>query len=126
MSTFQEKATIAAVPSLLFLALNSQFAYQLTNAVGLGTAVGGCPTPLGTVLHTVVYFLIVYALMMGDKRSSSKTKADRSLTSSLLFFAFASPTLYALTGSAGGCPDFRGVLLHSVLFFLALIGVMYL
>lgn len=124
MSTFQEKATIAAVPAVLFGLLNSQFSYQLTNAIGLSTQQGGCPTPVGTVLHTVVFFIITYLLM--GRSGSRKQKADRALTSSLIFFALASPTMYALTGSPGGCPNMRAVLLHTVVYFLALIGVMYL
>jgi len=43
--------------------------YKLTNKL-LGNVVGrlsdpsGCPTPLGLIVHSIVFGLIIYALMM--------------------------------------------------------------
>lgn len=59
-------ATIQSV--ILFLLISLPFTYKLTNGV-LGGVLGkladpsGCPTPLGLLIHSLVFGLIVYALM---------------------------------------------------------------
>ena len=53
--------------ALVFLVIASPFMYNLVQSI-LGRLVtvakGGCPTMAGLLLHTVVYGLIVYGLML--------------------------------------------------------------
>lgn len=123
MSSLASKAAIAAPAALLFLVLNTPLAYQLTNALlPAATAVERCPTAWGIVLHSMIFFLVTFLTMRGP--TPSRIKAERSLTATLLYFALSSQELYTLTGNA--CPAWGQILLHALLYFAALVGVMYL
>lgn len=64
--TTKLSATIQSV--LLFFLIANPFTYRLTNSL-LGGLLGrladpsGCPTSLGLILHSLVYGVIIYALM---------------------------------------------------------------
>jgi hypothetical protein len=64
--TQKMSATLQAV--LLFFLISNPFTYRLTNSL-LGGLTGrladpsGCPTTIGILLHSVVFGMIVYALM---------------------------------------------------------------
>lgn len=65
--TQKQSATLQAV--LLFFLISNPFTYRLTNSL-LGGLVGrlsdpsGCPTSTGILVHSAVFGLIVYALML--------------------------------------------------------------
>jgi hypothetical protein len=65
--TQKQSATLQAV--LLFFIIANPFTYRLTNSL-LGGLIGrlsdpsGCPTGLGLIVHSVVFGLIVYGLML--------------------------------------------------------------
>lgn len=65
-----DKMYSTAVLSAVFLVVSSPFAYNLTNGLGLKTTKnGGSPTTMGLILHTIIFALIVYLLMMLKKRN---------------------------------------------------------
>ncbi len=49
--------------ALLFFLIASPVTYKLTNQLIGGTAVGGCPTAFGVILHTLVFLLASYGIM---------------------------------------------------------------
>lgn len=56
--------------ALVFLVISSPFMYKTTQMIFgklFAVAVNGCPTISGLLLHTVVYGLIVYILMVLQK-----------------------------------------------------------
>lgn len=61
------KVLYSVQAAVLFLVIASPFMYNFVNMI-LGAivpvAVNGCPTLAGLVLHTVVFGLLVYVLMM--------------------------------------------------------------
>lgn len=64
--TQKQSATLQAV--LLFFLISNPFTYRLTNSllsglVGRLADPSGCPTSLGLIVHSVVFGLIVNALM---------------------------------------------------------------
>jgi hypothetical protein len=65
--TQKQAATLQAV--LLFFIIANPFTYRLTNSL-LGGLLGrladpsGCPTSTGLIVHSVVFGLIVYGLMV--------------------------------------------------------------
>jgi hypothetical protein len=63
----KDKWVVAVLGGLLFMLLSSPFLYSvfgnLFNNFGIKTAVGACPTMLGLLLHTIVFVLIVRALL---------------------------------------------------------------
>lgn len=124
MATLQQKAMISASSAVLFLAVNLPQTYKLTDSILPGKlANNGCPTSLGVFVHTLVFFLVSF-FTMGDPRINTLEKLKHSIYGTLIFFFLSSPTMYSLTGSR--CPSLQSVLLHTVLYFLALVGVMYL
>lgn len=60
----QKKVMISLFSALLFLLISSPFMYKLTNSVFAGKlASNGCPNWYGLVLHTLVFFLVVFGSM---------------------------------------------------------------
>lgn len=56
--------------AILFLIVSSPVMYRLVEAVFgrlFTVAVNGCPTTAGLVLHTIVFALLVYILMVVQK-----------------------------------------------------------
>jgi len=56
-------------------------------------------------------------------------KAQYSFIASLLFYIVANPEFYKLTGRFGGwmeCPSGKGLLVHTALFFSAMLALMTL
>lgn len=56
--------------AILFLVVSSPFMYRLVQAIFgrlFTVSVNGCPTIAGLVLHTIVFALLVYALMIVQK-----------------------------------------------------------
>ena len=65
--TQKQSATLQAV--FLFFLISNPFTYRLTNSllsglIGRLSDPSGCPTSKGIVVHSVVFGLIVYGLML--------------------------------------------------------------
>jgi hypothetical protein len=63
------KAKYSFYSALVFFLVANPETYRIVQwglgrFVGTLTSPGGCPTPLGTFIHTVIFFLIMLALMM--------------------------------------------------------------
>lgn len=72
-------------------------------------------------------------IYMADKPSTA-TKLRISLLSALIFFLIASPYAYVFTEkifgnlftvSISNCPTMNGLLLHTLVYFLVVLGLMY-
>lgn len=131
MSQLQEKLYISIFSAFLFALVSLPDTYKLTNNV-VNTYSNGCPTGNGLLLHTFVFFLLTF-LSMSMSNGSTGLKLKFSIYGALIFFLIASPAMFGLTGSIfgdsiayGGCPTISGVLLHALVFCIALTGLMYL
>ena len=134
MSSLQQKISISAGSAFLFVLVNLPQTYKLTNSIlPIQTYSQDCPTDRGLLIHTLVFFILSY-LSMGNnnKRVSNSDKTKHSLYGALIFYFFSSPTVYAVSTNSNpefandGCPTTKGLFLHSFLYFLALVFVMYL
>lgn len=134
MATLEQKVRISAGASVLFAVCSLPQVYKLTNKLLHTYNVSkGCPTSLGLLVHTAVFFGLTY-LTMAEANVDEGTKIKHSLYGSLIFFLIASPAMYSLVASvlgrgiasSSGCPTLMGLLLHTVVFCITLIGVMYL
>ena len=135
MTTLRDKVRISISSALLFLAVNLPQTYQLTNnlsPVPLINPATNCPTNLGLLSHTLVFFVVSF-ITMGDPTKKTALKIKHSLYGSLIMFLLSNPVSYTLTGSlfgpqiaTNGCPTLIGVILHSIVYCVALVGVMYL
>jgi len=65
MSTLSSglKAKYSLYSALAFFLIANPFTYRFTNSLIGSIAVGGCPTAFGLILHTVIFFFVLYGLM---------------------------------------------------------------
>lgn len=135
MSSFYEKLGISVYSGILFALINLPVTYSFTSQnvkSGIVDA-SGCPTPKGILIHTIV-FLGLSFLTMGNPLEDTMLKVKYSIYGSLLFFLFSNPVMYSITSqltngataSQSGCQTNIGVLVHTVVYAAALLGVMYL
>lgn len=138
MSTSSQKLAISIGSGVLFTLINLPQTYKLTNGIlplDLYNNNTNCPTSIGLLVHAIVFAVLTF-LSMGHDNSYENTgfKLKNTIYATLIFFLISSPTVFSLVGSvlgnwvadANGCPTTMGVLLHSVVYSLALFGVMYL
>lgn len=135
MSTLQEKLTVSAGSSALFALANLPHAYKLTSSItglNLWNNSINCPTNLGLIVHALIFFVVTF-LTMRNVNVSTKTKIKHSLFGTLLFFTISNPTMFYFTEnlfgkhiSNGGCPTITGIILHTFVYWLSLVGIMYL
>lgn len=66
--TLGQKWLFSALAALLFVLISSSFMYKLTGSLtelaGWTTSVNGCPNIGGLILHTVVFLILIYILMI--------------------------------------------------------------
>jgi len=134
-----DKWTASFMLGLLFLLIASPFTYTITNTITkyLGLEIAdptGCPYLVGTIIHALVFILLVRILLNRDnsgclKPYTSKDKWTVSVIGGLLFILISSPFLYeavnSLTSSLGfsvaekeGCPKISGLILHTLIFVI--------
>ena len=88
MATFQKKLQISAGASFLFLIINLPQTYNLTNKLlPWRTTQNGCPTHLGLLTHTLVFFIITF-LTMGNAKVKTGIKLKHSLYGTLIFLCY--------------------------------------
>ena len=140
MATKQQKAMISLLSALTFSVMSSPFILKSANKITGNNifydTLTGCKTNYGHLLATLLFFIVIYAQMfIGSKggASSNLLKLKYSLYGALIFFFLASASMYTLTGSFSssianvfGCPTALGRLLHSVVYFAILYGIMFL
>lgn len=57
------KVKFSLYSTLLFFLVANPVTYKFMNSLIGGVAVAGCPTAFGFILHSVVFFLLSYAIM---------------------------------------------------------------
>lgn len=129
MATFEKKLSISLGSAVLFILTSLPQTYLLTDRFlpdKLFDKRTNCPTLLGRLVHTAVFFALTYLSMGSVKKHGLKLKY--SIYTALIYFFLTSPELYAAVGFADykGCPTFTGILVHAVVYTAALVGVMYL
>jgi hypothetical protein len=122
----------AALGSAIFMLVSLPQLYAKTNP--LVNDDGTCPTYKSRLLHTLVFFALVLLVMkyIGKSDKPLALLCKYALFGSLLFFIMSSSEAYKLTNSLysgiadNGCPSMTGIVVHTVLFGLALFGMMHL
>ena len=67
-----KKLLISIFSGLIFLVLSKRDTYILTNSIfsqfGISTAINGCPTMAGVMIHTLVFILVTWLSMREPKK----------------------------------------------------------
>ena len=134
MATFGKKILISGSSALLFLLVNLPQVYKLTgNILSLNLYNENCPTNTGLIIHTLVFFALTY-ISMGKSDINSGIKLKHTIYGTLIFYLISSPAMFSFISSVfgnqyanmNGCPTMDGLILHGLIYCIALIGVMYL
>jgi hypothetical protein len=148
--TVIKKSLLSLVDTVFFFIISNPFTYKLVNKIfGLirpnliWDEIGGCPTTIGYFIHVLVYFLINFISMFLMKMLKMN---DLSLglmfkftfIGTLIYVLFSNNQTYKLTSgilgnvidsntiAVNGCPKNLGIILHSGVFFITLLAMMYL
>lgn len=136
MATLQEKLIICIWSAALFILVMLPQTFALTSrisTINLYDTQTNCPTNLGIIVHTVVFFILTY-LSMWRSDLSAGLKLKFSIYGTLLFYLVASPTFFSVIdyvagnhlSNENGCPSVAGVVVSAILYLLGLLGLMYL
>lgn len=135
--TLVDKARISLSVAILFIIVSHpEVAKLLNNVLPVWNNQMQCKTNFGVFIHTLLFFLLnIGQMLIGDKnneRLSLGLKVKYSFWSTLMFFVLSNEqtyklmnNLYSVAGDSG-CPNDVGIIIHSVVYFLLLVGVMYL
>jgi hypothetical protein len=131
MSTFNDKLRISIGSGVLFAMMNipqvqSFFGNKLFNSDTK------CLTDSGVIIQ-VFFFAIITFLTMGRSNISPLTKISHTTYGSLIFFFVSNPVTYKFISSlfgnwasnSYGCPTFQRAMLHTIIYIIILISVMY-
>ena len=133
MTTLQKKIEISIYSGLIFLIVNLPDTYKLTSNIFDIKTYNKCPTKFGLVLHTIIFACLTYLSMYKSKKDIG-IKIKHTIYGTLIYYLLSSHGIYYITGQIlgkqyandNGCPTLWGILLHTFLYILLLIGIMYL
>lgn len=132
----KKRFLISILSALVFFLIVNKQTFKITRGLlgGWVADQAGCPTFNGFALHTVVYGLVIFALMFGGKEDviSVQEKLKISAFSALLFYIIANPNLFKFmdkrvggwVSDPSGCPTLNGSLLHTMVFLVITYAVM--
>ena len=118
MSTLEGKVLISLNSALLFLLMNLPKTYKILSN-------NECPTNKSRLVHTFLFATFTFLSMVGSN-SEVGIKLKHTIYGTLIYYLVSSPAIYSLTSCNYKCPQDKNVYLHSFVYFLSLIGVMYL
>ena len=135
MSTLQEKLLISSKSAILFGLVNLPIIYKFINGAGLNVYNNqtNCPTNIGLLISAIIFFVLTF-LSMWYAPLSNGLKLKFSIYGTLIFYLLSSPAMFSFTASIfgnriaspEGCPTNYGILLHALVYCVALVAVMYL
>lgn len=127
MSTLEKKILISLESAGLFFLLNSVDSYKFFgNIFNMNLYSDNCPTKLGLLFNTLIFFITTY-LSMGNPFKRKLFKLKNTTYGTLIYYLLSSPAIYYLTSflNDNSCPNNKMILIHSILYFIILVGVMY-
>ena len=133
MATLNQKLTISIFSALLFTLVNLPQTYKLTNSLLPYNLYNNCPTNIGLIVHTIIFFILTF-LSMGNPSINTGFKLKNTIYGTLIFYLLSSPAMFSFVGSilgtsisnSNGCPTLLGIGLHALVYCAILVGVMYL
>mgnify|MGYP003682462919 CR=1 FL=1 len=131
MSTFNDKLRISIGSGILFAIMNIP-QVQIFFGNKLFNSYTKCLTNSGVIIQVFVFAIITF-LTMSSSNINTLTKISHTTYGSLIFFFVSNPITYKFISSlfgnwisnSYGCPTFYGAILHTIIYILILISVMY-
>jgi len=128
----KQKLYYSGVVAAVFLVASLPQLYSKSNP--LVSESGSCPTYKSRLLHVVLFYAITVLVMkfVLESDKSFQTISKYAINGALLFFLLSSPESYSLTNgligelSEDGCPTMKGLVVHTAVYMLALVGLMSL
>lgn len=128
------KLSYSALAAVVFIAVSLPVTYNLTDNL-VNTVDFACPTAVGRLLHSAVFYAILYLLIKLLDRSgmSNSLVAKYAFYATLVYFLLSSQEVYAVTSQIpglsgltdyGGCPTTTGVIVHGIVFLVVLVLIM--
>jgi len=130
--SLSDKLMISLMSAAFAFAINSNYAYSLTNNLVPTVNSQGCPTGLGFLLHTLVFAVISFLRMRNLDKPDGVKLAYSIYGALILNFAFSGgvKTLVKMVApsvvDSNNCLTMTGVGVHSLIYAALLTGVMYL
>lgn len=131
MSNFNQKLAISLNSAILFYIINHPTTYNFTSSLLDRTLIAlNCPTNLGIILHTIIFFFITY-YSMNNAKINEGIKIKHSLYGTLIYFFISSQAFYSfiqliLNINLSNCPSNLGIIMLSIIYCFSLVAVMYL
>jgi len=142
MTTSIAKATFSLTGGIIMFITSNPSTYQLMNGFLNGEIVdvNNCSTEKGVIIHTLLFFIIVYSVMLlfnylKDPMDKRGGLLKISINSTLLYFFINSQIMYhivnRLTTCLGlfptlenNCPTLTGTIIHSIIYTLSVYFMM--
>jgi hypothetical protein len=148
--TLFKKSLLSLLDTLFFFVISNPFTYKYVNKIFgnlkkdlIWNESTQCPKTYGYFIHVLVYFVINFASMyimkiMKLNDLSLLLMFKFSLIGTLLYISLSNTDTYKLTNNIlnkvmdsdknimNGCPNINGLILHSGLFFIILLVMMFL
>jgi hypothetical protein len=128
MATLEQKVKISLGSAGLFYLLNTVDSFKfISKILDINLLENDCPTYLGQFVNTVVFFIITY-LSMGNPLNNQLFKLKNTTYGTLIYFMISSSTMYYLINkviNSSECRSNLSLFIHSFLYFIILVGVMY-
>lgn len=138
MASINEKILYSALSTLVMATVSSKTTYSIVEKLFEKDTLikNECPTIFGHFLHTIIFFILIFVVMIlfnNTKQSSKWLLAKYSFYGTLLYFVLTSSEMYGLVGTltngatadSFGCPTSQGIVLHAVVYFLMVFGIMF-
>ena len=133
--SLNQKIIISAMVAAVFIIVSLPYVYDQTSKITT-TIIELCPSPEGKFIHAIIFFIINYLLMKINNKNGIESKSDGLMAKyafmgTLLFFLLSSNDSYKMTGrlfsgivNESGCPEVKGILIHSLVFLVILVLMM--
>jgi hypothetical protein len=142
MTSIIDKLIKSALGAGIMVAVSHPQTYSLVENIvskqGV-ISVNGCPTATGHLVHTAVFMVLIYALMLVTSyntpdifRKPLLVLLKYAFFSALIFFVLSSAEIYkfvnkftgGVTADFNGCPTNYGILLHAFIYFIVVFVMM--
>lgn len=136
MLSTQNKLLYPIFGTLVFILASNNTASKLIEKMFAEDSIikNNCPTIFGHFVQSIMFFILmlVIMLLLNSQQSTFWTLTKYAFYGTLLYFILTTSEMYGLmaaisggsTSDSFGCPTQRGVILHALIYFFIMLGIM--